>query len=240
MLLLLLACHKPTPNPEVLTSDVGPAVDQPAAEQAAQNPAPPALGTPPGELAAFPSEGRGPTLCPDGRGAFAFWTGEYPGPIIDVGTAVTVRGTLHPCAVDAIAACTVPAGLYHPWGAENKVEFATVQPILHYQVKTDQEYAGSPLAAGSDLKVISYLAEGYCLVQLGEGEIFDAECPSESESLVQIPETRPSNQLVQVTCTEGTKVWVEDTALLAAAGVMEGQLLGYGEVGPATREPAQK
>lgn len=235
MLLLLLACHKPTPNPEVVTSEVEPAVDQ-----ALQNPAPPTLGKPPGELAAFPSEGRGPTLCPDGRGAFAFWTGEYPGPIIDVGEPVTVRGKTHPCATDAIAACTVPAGLYHPWVAENTVEFATVQPILRYQVKADQEYAGSPLATGADLKVISYLAEGYCLVQVGEGEIFDAECPSESETLVQIPESRPTTQLVQVACTGGGLVWIQDTALLAASGVMEGELLGYGEVGPAKREPAQK
>ena len=179
-------------------------------------------------------------LCPDGRGAFAFWTGEYPGPIIDVGTPVTVRGKLHPCAVDTVAACTVPAGLYHPWVAENKTEFATVQPILRYQVKADQEYAGSPLAAGSDLKVISYLSEGFCMVQVGEGEIFDAECPSESENLVQIAETRPTTQLVQVTCTEGGLVWIEDTTLLAAAGVMNGELLGYGEVGPAKRVPAQK
>ena len=245
MLLLLLACHKPTPNPEGMTLDVEStadpsAADQPAVEKPAQSPATPALGTPPGELPAFPSEGGGPTLCPDGRGAVAFWIGEYPGPIIDVGAPVTVRGKLHPCAVDAVAACTVPAGLYHPWAAENNTGFATVQPILRYQVKADQEYAGSPLAAGSDLKVVSYLSEGICMVQVGEGETFDAECPEEGENLVEIAETRPTSQLVQVTCTEGGLVWPEDTALLAASGVMEGRLLGYGEIGPAKRVPAQK
>ena len=234
MLLLLLACHKPTPTPDVEAS-----VAEPVVDPAAQKPAP-ALGKPPAALSPFPPEGDGPAMCADGRGAFAFWIGEYPGPIIDVGQPVTLRGKTHPCAVDAMAACTVPAGLYHPWVPETEVLFATVQPILRYQVKATQDYAGQSLEADSELKVISYLAEGYCLVQVGEGEIFDAQCPSESESLVLVPETCPSNQLIQVACAEGPKVWIEDTALMGAPGVVEGTMLGYGEVGPAERVPAQK
>lgn len=231
MLLLLLACHKPTPSPDVVAS-----VAEPAVEEAAQKPALPALGKPPGELPAFPSETRGPAMCADGRGAFEFWIGEYPGPVIDVGPPVTLRGKTHPCALDAIAACTVPTGLYHPWVPETEVMFATVQPILRYQVKAEQTYAGAQLKVGADLKVISYLSEGFCLVQVGEGEIFDAECPAESETLVLLPETRPSNQLIQVSCTEGSKVWIEDTALMSAEGVVQGQMIGYGEVGPAKRD----
>ena len=85
MLLLLLACHKPTPNPEGMTLDVEStadpsAADQPAVEKPAQSPATPALGTPPGELPAFPSEGGGPTLCPDGENIFY---GEYDDFIFD-------------------------------------------------------------------------------------------------------------------------------------------------------------
>ncbi len=234
MLLLLIACHKPTPNPEVVAS-----VAEPGTEAAADKVDPPKLGAPPAAMPTFPSEGDGPAMCPDGRGAFAFWVGEYPMPILDVGEAVTLRGKTHPCALDAAAACTVAPGLYHPWVPESTTRFATVQPILRYEVKADQEYAGGTLKAGTELKVISYLAEGFCLIQQGDGPISDAECPAESETLVKVPETRPSTQLIGVACTEGSTVWIEDSVLQAAKGVLPGELIGYGEVGPAQRGAAQ-
>ncbi|MED5372236.1 MAG: hypothetical protein VX899_14550 [Myxococcota bacterium] len=236
MLLLLIACHKPAPETPKVDAVVAPPTEDAPAEKPA-----PELG-PPVSLPEFPPAGEAPAMCPDGRGAVAFWVGEYPEPVIDLGAPVTLQGRTHPCVADAIVRCEVPAGVVHPWWRDNAAVtgFATVQPIARYKVTQTHSSeiagngAGGELAVGTEISVLTYLAEGYCRMQVGQGPIFEATCPMvASQDFEELPAKGETLQLVQVQCVGGGSAWIHDKALVSAPGARPGQMLGYGEVGPA-------
>ncbi|MFT5680014.1 MAG: hypothetical protein ACI8RZ_000919 [Myxococcota bacterium] len=174
-------------------------------------------------------------LCQNGMEAAETWQGEYPGPVVHVMETARLPSRFEPCGVIQ-GECTVPAGLYHPW-ATGALGFATVRPILKYRVTkdyTDEE--GTAFAEGDIVEVTAYLGEGFCGLRIN-GENEGGYCPGmfdESAFVLLNPEdeSRPETQLFKARCADGVEAWVEVGSALAAPGVEEGVIVGYGEVAP--------
>ena len=117
---------------------------------------------------------------------YPFWSGEYPGPVVDVFAKkpgeTTVQVQTSYSKLGARMSCTIKNGLYHPWSeTENSVNgYFTVTAHKEYELLKDFSFE-SPrydektgdvkidvvTAAKSDrlTKVID-LAEGYCGAEL--------------------------------------------------------------------------
>jgi hypothetical protein len=101
------------------------------------------------------------SACPEGVNAVPYWQGEYPGPVVHVKSAVTVKAFADPCSTSATVDCLVPDGLYHPWTGSGG-GFVTVRPEKKYVAREafrfgSAEY-GADVAKGGEVLVTGYLA----------------------------------------------------------------------------------
>jgi hypothetical protein len=165
--------------------------------------------------------------CADGRLVVGFWSGEYPHPVVQVNSAVSAKVRDAQCG-ESTRACTVPPGLYHPWATEPDkpagAEFNTLTKPSRYTKSSGSE---------RELVVLTYLAEGACLMQIDGGEVTEDMCPGTSDDGWVQDEAKPvpDVQLMRVACTNGDPGWVHvDEAFMALDGVVEGQMVGWGEV----------
>ena len=179
-------------------------------------------------------------LCPAGTEVTNVWQGEYPGPVVQVKSQVTLPARRDPCA-PADLSCTLSPALYHPWAKGEG--FATVVEITRFKVLkpvTIEVYdEGEPrtvsLQTGSMVQVGAYYGEGMCDLRFNGESTVDV-CPGmnegEYEELPGIGFTE--RQLVKVGCKGGEAAWIDvDDALMARPEITEGAITGYGEVGPA-------
>lgn len=168
--------------------------------------------------------------CAGERLAFGFWQGEYPEPIVQLDGPISVTVTERACGGPA-RACTVPAGLLHPWAKADAIpgaRFATLTTPTTFEVVEAHELAGKPVAVGDQIKVLSYLSEGLCLLQAA-GPAFEAGCPDGRTK--QVGESTANLQVAQVPCDGAAPGWVKvDPALMSTAGVRTGEMVGFGEV----------
>lgn len=198
-----------------------------------------------------PPKGAGEAGCPAGMFVGDGWQGEYPGPILDIRASVQVRAFREVCDPQPTLACTVPPGLYHPWSKTTESRFATLRAITTYKALSDFELdavddqPAPSFPAGTLVEILYYYGEGICQWRIA-GKTYDNACPEqmvgEGEAPLfeeQKPATPPpeDRQFFLVKCPDGSDAWVEvDEALMSAPGVKEGQVLEYGEVGPAADE----
>ncbi len=170
--------------------------------------------------------------CPDGSHVFMGWEGEYPSPVVSVSAKVQLQGRGEPCQAEADLACTAPVGLYHPWG-DKGAGFATIRGVDRYNATRDHKLWDGEVAAGTQIEVIGYLGEGFCLFRV-EGKELQGECPgmAPDDGLVEVPTPEVTEiQAFQVQCDNGVKAWIDvEDALWAVEGVDQGTITGYGEV----------
>lgn len=238
ILALLFACAT---TPEV-AEPPAPAAATPAKPAPTETPAPAAVPLQLGDKEAGFS-GR----CADGQVVVPFWQGEYPSPIVQVTGAVRVKVALDPCGKPT-RDCALAPGLYHPWAQaahapKAEVGYATRTRTQTLTAKKAVEVAGVSFAAGDSVEVLTYLSEGMCSMR-AKGVVFEEMCPGTtqgddavwSEPAGDVPRT----QLLEVRCGDAARPhWlVVDEAFMALDGVQDGEMLGYGEVGPKGSAPA--
>ena len=215
MFLFLLACDggepaTPTPPPE-------PAPAVAPAPEPEPEPDPPA-----------------PMECTDGRVVYPFWPGEYPAPILQINAPVTLKVTNSICNPPSFD-CEVPPGLYHPWSKDMPLnsEFMSRTAPTVYTARAGASIDGQPLEVGTDVIVRTYLSEGMCAMEIG-GSPLEASCPgTQGDHWTEKPRTAPpDDQILQVDCAGGGFGWlVVDSGLKDHhAEIVEGELVGYGEV----------
>ena len=176
-------------------------------------------------------------LCEGGLESTPTWQGEYPGPVVHVMQSATLPYRALPCGPIA-GQCVVSPGLYHPWGRA-ATGFATVRPVLKYRLSRDfTDSEGIAYREGDIVEVTAYLGEGFCAFRIN-GREESGECPgmfdeSASAFVALNPEAEnlPETQLFQTRCEDGTSAWIDAAVALAADGVEEGVITGYGEVAP--------
>lgn len=175
-------------------------------------------------------------LCQSGMEAAEAWQGEYPGPVVHVMEAARLPSRAEPCGVIQ-GECAVPAGLYHPWASSGALGFVTIRPVLKYRVARDYtDEDGMSFSEGDIVEVTAYLGEGFCGMRIN-GQSEGGYCPGmfdETAFVLLNPEDedRPETQLFKTPCEGGGEGWIEVGTALAAPGVEEGVIVGYGEVAP--------
>lgn len=168
------------------------------------------------------------------------WSGEYPQPVVQVLTRVTLPARRAPCDPAPNTQCTLSPGLYHPWAGRAEQQFASL--TRPHQTRTrralsfdDATPSGAlTVPAGEEITQLAYLSEGYCqLAALGQR--FDGPCLSDEDLVEPVPRAGGrGRQMLSVPCPEGGRAWIEvDDALEARDEVQWGEVRGYGEIGPA-------
>jgi hypothetical protein len=183
------------------------------------------------------------TLCVDGTGVTDWWPGEYPAPVVQVLKDVTLKGHKDVCDPKPSLDCTLSPGLFHPWAKGNTSRFRSIDGISSYEVLkpflVEGDKGDVTLAVGARVDEKSYMAEGMCVLASG-GEDYRGECPGNggNEDSFRVLSTGPKGMELQkflgVDCPEGHAAWIHVTdALFKRPEVTEGQVTGYGEIGPA-------
>lgn len=179
------------------------------------------------------------------RVAYSFWSGEYPGPVINVNAnkrgTTTIKGYASLRTKGARVSCQIKNGIYHEWSEtpNSAITYYSVTALQSSQAlrdtTVDSEYS---VPRGSTITNIHYQAEGYCGGTLrrpnGSVEHISASCDSILEGDI-VRTTKPDDfheQWLYLQCADGKKVFVQDKDLLSQPGIKEGQITGYGEVGP--------
>lgn len=171
--------------------------------------------------------------------AYNFWSGEYPSPVIDVqadrNKTRKIMGYTTLRNPDKKKACTIKSGIYHPWSQDKTslINYYTIVPNVSYLAHGDNVLENLKLKKGDQLKEEIYLAEGYCSYLLNGKIALETMCIGEENSHFKRVEVRShaTEQWLYLTCQEGYKLFVEDKGLLTQKGVIEGKIIGYGEVG---------
>lgn len=193
------------------------------------------------------------------RVIYKFWSTEYPSPVIDLnskdkkGTTTVVA---HKFVQDLSNPmnCTIKNGLYHPWSlsARSAKGYVTVTGHDLYRVNKANSTLNSELSVpeGAVIAEVIYLSEGFCsgvMFNNEEGqstttvrhlEDFDCAAILDQENFTQINDkekTAGAEQYIQVKCADGQMAYVRDQDMLKAPGAKEGEITGYGSVGPAPK-----
>jgi hypothetical protein len=190
------------------------------------------------------------------RLAYNFWSGEYPGPVIDVTQDITIQAYDSVRTLDSLKSCTIQKGLYHPWSeTKNSIDsFYSIIDIFSYEAQADISFADGTIGSEEKSftvkkgeKIINevYLSEGWCTATLltadaTKNEVYYyCEEVSENANFKVISDADPKasdsflEQWMYLNCAEGYNAFIQDSALLAVPYVKEGQFLDYGKVGPA-------
>ena len=178
-----------------------------------------------------------PGLC-EGREVTTVWQGEYPSPVIDVTRPAPAPARKEPCG-PIVGSCTLQPGLYHPW-ADRALAFATVRPALRYRLNQAHTSGDAEIDTGETVEVTAYMGEGFCAYR-HDGRALGDHCPEilneqgDAELLTLLnpeDEDLSEHQLFQASCAEGAR-WITVEDALQVAGIREGLILGYGEIGAA-------
>jgi hypothetical protein len=163
------------------------------------------------------------------RIAYNFWSGEWPGPAIDVfsdlkgETKISAYKNLrNPSAADRVD-CTIKNGVYHPWSKTDgsAINYYTLWPVEDYKVikkivfNPNDVYVGGKtrkltLPVGTLLLNLVPYAENYCGVTMKIGKNvrpLEGYCPifTENPSIVRTtPDTDDSfiEQWIYLSCQE--------------------------------------
>jgi hypothetical protein len=189
------------------------------------------------------------------RVLYNFWSGEYPGPVIDVsakakGKTTVVQGYASLRDLSGKTNCEIKNGVYHPWSNTDKSarQYYTVAPLIEYKAEKDisietMDEGQEKLAikAGSLITEEVYYGEGMSgAVVVTDGVrkaitvSHDAFENVDGLKLMSKPASEDKyEQWIELKCKDGKKVFTGVKALMRTKGVQEGSMLGYGEVGPA-------
>ena len=176
--------------------------------------------------------------CPAGTFAYDGWSGEYPLPIVQVNKTITVDALTNICETKPTLKCTVEPGLYNPWSNLSEADFKTVGAVHRFMTLKTVEFFDMTVPEGTEVIEQRYLAEGQCSLVIN-GQSTQGYCPSNGDregSFKALPNASPdfvNQQYLGINCNEGHKGWIHITdAFMALPDVQEGQILGYGSVGP--------
>lgn len=188
--------------------------------------------------------------------AYSFWSGEYPGPVININSSkvgkTTIKGYTSLRDKKDIKPCSVSNGLYHPWSTKQSslIRFYTISPIESYQVTTipskeihNELSITSPeeyLKVGDKIINIVYEGEGYSegILQVSsktdkllsfQSEIFDNN-PTVFKKIEDVKTLPNPEQWIYFKCEEGYNIFAEDKHLLSQKGIKRGEVTGYGEI----------
>lgn len=176
--------------------------------------------------------------CVAGVHAAEGWSGEYPEPVVDVVSSLELKGRADACDRLPLVSCTVAPGLYHPW-AEGELSFATIRSMEKYKVLEERQIGPDMVSKGTIITLLRPLSEGFCMYEIGGVEV-EAECPgvmAKPDSPPPLEQVSGSavepRQMVQVSCTEGQKAWIQvDDALFGRPEIRRGKVTGMGEIAP--------
>ena len=189
-----------------------------------------------GEGANTGAEGtNGEPTCPDGIIVADGWSGEYPGPVVNVTRAMTVRARNHPCDPAPTRSCQIAAGLIHPWVEGADAEFVTVRAVEPFRVEKALTLGNVSLKAGDRVALTQVIGEGFCRYQI-DGTDVEAECPGLNKGALTPMATRSPQplQMARVACggPGDAHAWLlVDAQLMGRDGIEEGKVLDYGKVG---------
>jgi hypothetical protein len=176
--------------------------------------------------------------CPAGTFAYDGWSGEYPLPIVQVNKTITVDALTNICEKKPTLKCTVKPGLYNPWSEISQADFKTVGAVRRFMTLKTVEFFDVTVPEGTEVIEQFYMAEGQCGLVIN-GQSAEGYCPSNGDregSFKSLPNASPdfvNQQYLGIDCTEGHKGWVHITdAFMTLPNVQEGEILGYGSVGP--------
>lgn len=174
--------------------------------------------------------------CVAGVMATEGWSGEYPEPVVEVTSTVTIKGRQEACSRLPMLSCELAPGLYHPW-SDRQMAFSTIRGVERYKVLRDLQIGGSQVAANKVVTLIKPLSEGFCIYEIAGVEV-EAECPDvmtkpggpklfEKQSHIQME----PRQMMQASCADGTKAWIEvEDALFANEAIRKGKVTGFGTI----------
>ncbi len=188
--------------------------------------------------------------------AYNNWSGEYPGPVIDVPKDLTVVGYKSLRTMKEKKSCDIKKGLYHPWGnSPSAFNLYSIVDVLKYTALEtvpveemftyDSEGNSTQINAINKGEVITnviYLSEGWCSADLVSAdkkstkvEFFCDYALDQQGMKNNNPSASLSNfeQWVHLKCENGGSVFISDKDFLAQPGVYEGIIGGYGDVYPA-------
>jgi hypothetical protein len=161
------------------------------------------------------------------RIAYGFWSGEWPGPVIDVFTDVkgetkisAYKNLRNPTDADRVD-CTIKNGVYHPWSENDAsaITYYTLWPVQDYKVIKkvvfNDVYIGGKakkltLPKGTLLLNLVPYAENYCGVTMKIGKNvrpLEGYCPTfmENPSIVRIGDAKEDSfieQWIYMSCEE--------------------------------------
>ena len=175
------------------------------------------------------------------RVAQNFWPGEYPGPVINVPSKMTVKAYASVRDFGLPIDCAIKPGIYHAWSQTpgSAIGWFNLVPVHTYTVKADTKLDDVPLKAGEVVTDVVPLAEGNCRGQLGRGKqrkAIEFQC-AELDETSAIEHTAGAGdtfneQWIHLKCADGKKAFIRDEALRKVPGVTDGQIISYGKVGP--------
>lgn len=175
------------------------------------------------------------------RLAYAFWSGEYPQPVINVGAdkngTTKIQGFKSLRALNDKIECTIANGIYHPWSKTHSSIniFYTVVAVDEYLSLSPQQLDEVKLPKDTKISNVIYLAEGSCQASIKEraqGIVFQCDELDDTSRFKKIssPQNWKPEQWLLLNCNERHQAFVRDSDLLTQPGVTEGQIKGYGEV----------
>lgn len=180
--------------------------------------------------------------------AYNWWSGEYPGPVIDVTRKTTIQAHASVRKLGKTQSCTVKEGLYHPWSQDSTslINYYTLVDLTIYEAEKDtaleeaftvKEDKPVVLKKGDQVTNEVYLSEGWCRAEVRTEKskyLIEYFCDAVLALKNRSPKSPFSvdEQWIYVRCEEGHKAFMQDIDFLNSPDVREGQILGYGEVGP--------
>ena len=184
------------------------------------------------------------------RLAAAFWSGEYPSPIIDVlsqkNGVTTVRAFKSLRELTEPVSCTIQNGLYHPWSKDkiSAVNYYSIIALIEYESLKQQSLHGIALQKDDVITQVVYHAEGICGGKLAKDK---KEIEFYCDSLLNTDNFKAlhnkdsfSEQWIQLKCSEKYEAFIQDSALLNHKGVLEGEIAGYGKIKAKTSSSRMK
>lgn len=176
-----------------------------------------------------------------------FWAGEYPNglAVVDSGVVLQARTQMHVDAQQDVSCPLAQNANYHTWNFEraeaDDVRFRSVVQKTQISMTADHtieaHYDGAEVAdklnlsAGDALSYLSYIGEGFILVDYDGREYVLNE--AELTGVAEFEQAgSPPQQWVYVKCADeaATHGWLLYTEALEHAGITESPIAGYGVV----------
>jgi hypothetical protein len=193
------------------------------------------------------------------RVIYDIWSAEYPSPVIDVNSrdkkgTTTVKAHRFLQDLSNPVNCEIKNGLYHPWSqtARSAKGYYTVTKHDMYRVNMKNNVLDTKvqISEGSLISEVVYLSEGFCsgVVLSNDGkngktqtkliDSFDCQTLIDNPIFTSISSDKEiaTEQYVQLKCADGSTAFALDEEMLAAEGVKQGTITGYGSIGPAPRK----